>query len=94
MTMDGDKAITGTFTALPLGLVLTQTVGADPAACAGTSDVTVLTGTTLYYCYAVDNTGVVTLTRHTLENSFQGTVFANLPYSPHPALRPTRWRWA
>ena len=40
------------------GLSLTKTVGTVPAVCAATDAVTVATGTTVYYCFHVENTGV------------------------------------
>jgi hypothetical protein len=83
LSLDDHKTVTATFTT-QLGLALKQTAGIDPAVCAAASDVTVLAGSRLYYCYTVQNTGSIPLIRHTLANSFQGTVFADLPYALAP----------
>ncbi|MFZ2488491.1 MAG: ExeM/NucH family extracellular endonuclease, partial [Anaerolineae bacterium] len=43
------------YVPLEPGIVLTKTVGTTPGVCATTSKVTVPTGTTVYYCYQVEN---------------------------------------
>lgn len=43
-----------------------KTVGTDPHACPPTTTVTVQSGTHLYYCVTIRNTGIATLTRHAL----------------------------
>lgn len=55
-------------------IALTKTVGTDPTSCATTTSISVDYGSTVYYCYTVENTGNVTLTHHTLTDSVLGTV--------------------
>ncbi|MFZ2487499.1 MAG: proprotein convertase P-domain-containing protein, partial [Anaerolineae bacterium] len=62
------------------GIVLTKTVGTTPGVCATTSKVTVPTGTTVYYCYQVENSGNVTMTVHSLVDDQLGTLLTNSPY--------------
>ncbi len=45
-------------------IVLTKTVGTDPNTCATTEEITVTAGTTVYYCFTIQNTGDVTFTQH------------------------------
>lgn len=56
---------------------LTKTVGVDPLQCAATSAITVTAGTEVTYCYAVTNTGQVTLTLHTLDDSTLGALLTD-----------------
>ena len=42
-------------------ITISQTVGTDSSACATTDVITVTTGSTVYYCYEVTNTGDITL---------------------------------
>ena len=62
------------------GITLSKTVGTTPGVCATTSKVTVAAGTTVYYCYQVENTGNVTFTYHSLVDSELGTLFSNSFY--------------
>jgi hypothetical protein len=55
-------------------IVMTKTVGTDPGSCATTSNISVGYGSTVYYCYTVENTGNVTLTHHTVTDDVLGTV--------------------
>ena len=55
-------------------IALTKTVGTDPASCATTTSISADYGSTVYYCYTVENTGNVTLTHHTVTDSVLGTV--------------------
>lgn len=55
-------------------IVLTKTVGTDGGSCATTTSTSVGYGSTVYYCYTVQNTGNVTLTHHTLTDDVLGTV--------------------
>lgn len=61
-------------------ITLSKTVGTTSGVCATTSKVTVAAGTTVYYCYQVENTGNVTFTYHSLVDSELGTLFSNSPY--------------
>lgn len=84
VTMDAAKSVTATFTGPTVSIEVEQTVGTDPATCADSVDVTVFAETTIYYCYTVENTGSVTLTSHTLEQSALGEIFTNLAYDLAP----------
>lgn len=63
---------------------LTKTVGTDPAVCATTDEITVVAGSTVYYCYEVENTGNVTLNLHDLEDSELGTILDGFSYALTP----------
>jgi uncharacterized repeat protein (TIGR01451 family) len=66
-------------------LTFTKTVGTDPNVCAATSVITVPVGTEVTYCYAAQNTSLVTLTTHTLTDTVLGTLFTGLSYDLAPA---------
>lgn len=55
-----------------LGLILTKTVGLDPAVCAETDLIEVSSGMQVYYCYTVKNMGDVPLVFHDLIDSQLG----------------------
>lgn len=57
-----------------------KTVGTDPAVCAVTDEITVAAGTEVYYCYAVTNTGDVTLNYHNLTDSELGDILTGFNY--------------
>jgi hypothetical protein len=66
-------------------IVVTKTVGLDPAACAPTSTATLpVGGGIVTYCYEVANTGAVTLTRHTLVDDRLGTILSNFHFTLVP----------
>ncbi|MGQ9815835.1 MAG: Ig-like domain-containing protein, partial [Candidatus Roseilinea sp.] len=65
-------------------IVITKTVGTAPGVCATTTEITVTTGTTVYYCYAVENTGNITLTEHSLDDSVLGTILSGFVYTLTP----------
>jgi hypothetical protein len=66
-------------------IIVTKTVGTNPAICAATKTITLpVGGGSAYYCYTVRNTGNVTLTRHTLVDNRLGTILSNFPYSLAP----------
>jgi hypothetical protein len=66
-------------------IVLTKTVGTDPAVCASTKSLALpVGGGDVFYCYRVTNTGNITLTRHTLVDDQLGTVLSNFNYSLTP----------
>jgi CSLREA domain-containing protein len=54
-------------------IALTKTVGLDPDVCSETNALTVPARTPVYYCYTVQNTGSLTLTRHSLVDSYLGS---------------------
>jgi hypothetical protein len=65
-------------------IAINKTVGTNPNACAIESQVTVLPGTDVTYCYEVINVGGVALSRHTLEDSELGTLLDGFAYSLVP----------
>ncbi|MBX3059022.1 MAG: carboxypeptidase regulatory-like domain-containing protein [Anaerolineae bacterium] len=65
-------------------IAITKTVGTDPGVCAATDTITVDEGTTVYYCYAVTNTGNVPLGLHDLDDSELGSLFTGLAYNLLP----------
>jgi uncharacterized repeat protein (TIGR01451 family) len=70
-------------TAVP-DIELTKTVGTEPGVCAATSEISVDSGETVYYCYEVTNTGDAALPLHTLVDSELGTLFTGLAYDLQP----------
>lgn len=82
--------VTGVFTVVTdsatvhtPSITLQATVGTDPQNCATTTSITVTAGTEVDYCYAVTNTGGVTLTQHEINDSVSVT-----PSSHFHALPP------
>lgn len=65
-------------------IVITKTVGTAPGVCATTTEITVTTGTTVYYCYAIENTGNITLTDHFLNDTVLGTILSGFVYTLTP----------
>ncbi len=63
---------------------LTKTVGTTSGVCAGTSNITVPQGTTVYYCFTVTNTGNVAFGLHTLTDSVLGNIFTGAAYNLAP----------
>ncbi len=78
------KQYTCTFTNGAPAIVLTKTVGTDPAACATTDEITVVAGTQVDYCYTVQNTGGVSLTVHSLLDDQLGTLLNDFAYTLTP----------
>lgn len=62
----------------------TKTVGLDPDVCAATDTISVLSATDVTYCYAVTNTGDVTLTLHNVVDDQLGSLLSNFPLSLGP----------
>jgi len=58
----------------PQQLTLQKTVSTSPAGCPATKAITVVPGTTVYYCYKVTNTGNITFNSHALEDSVLGEI--------------------
>lgn len=65
-------------------ITLTKTVGSHPNTCAPTSAITLAGGGDVTYCYEVVNTGPITLTLHTLEDSELGGILDDFPYTLAP----------
>ncbi|MBI4916793.1 MAG: PKD domain-containing protein [Acidobacteria bacterium] len=67
-----------------MSIALTKTVGTTPAVCAGTSAIDVTSGTTVYYCYTVTNTGTTPLTTHDLTDDVLGSILTGQSYTLDP----------
>ncbi|HEY1012825.1 MAG TPA: proprotein convertase P-domain-containing protein, partial [Herpetosiphonaceae bacterium] len=65
-------------------LELAQTVGTAPGVCATTSQINVLAGTLVHYCYTITNTGNYTVTNHTLTDSRLGVLLDDAVYPLGP----------
>jgi len=65
-------------------IALSKTVGTDPLACAVTDEITVVGDSQVTYCYEVENTGGMTLTLHTLEDSELGALLNDFSYTLAP----------
>ncbi|MEO6061155.1 MAG: SdrD B-like domain-containing protein [Thermoflexales bacterium] len=78
---EGEACVPGAN--LPVGVVLTKTVGPWPTAgnpvCALTDALTITQPTEIAYCYRATNTGEYTLTTHTLVDSAFGPLFSQMP---------------
>jgi hypothetical protein len=61
-----------------------KTVGLSSSTCASTDEITIATTTTVYYCYEVENTGDITLTRHDLTDTELGTILNDFPFTLVP----------
>jgi uncharacterized repeat protein (TIGR01451 family) len=68
---------------------LVKTVGLFDDVCATDTTISVLLGTTVFYCYTVTNTGNVTLTEHTLGDSELGTLVDALKFNFAPGQTTT-----
>jgi hypothetical protein len=71
-------AVYGEIQANQPRVTLIETVGAAPASCAGTREITVESGSAVTYCYRIVNTGSVTFTTHALTDTVFGNIFSNL----------------
>jgi subtilisin-like proprotein convertase family protein len=72
-------------TPLPVAAIeIVKTVGTEDGVCAATSEITVQSGTTVYYCYSVTNIGSIPLNVHDLEDDVLGEIFAGLNYALTP----------
>jgi len=65
-------------------IILTKTVGLDPAVCATSHEIGILNPRNVTYCYQVTNNGNVTLTLHTLGDTDSGRVLSAFPYGLTP----------
>lgn len=63
---------------------LRKTVGTNPNVCAATTTIEVNPGTEVTYCYTVENSGTLTLTRHSLTDSELGPLLNGLAYALAP----------
>ncbi len=60
-------------------IVLTKTVSASPGTCSTSDTAVAVPGENVTYCYAIGNTGLVTVTSHTLVDDRLGTLFTGMP---------------
>jgi len=81
LTGDNDNA---SVTVLMPSIILTKTVSAVPGICAPTDVVTVTAGSSVTYCYDIQNTGQVTVTGHTLFDDVLGALFTDTLTSVGP----------
>ena len=88
----GDFTLTTTCASAGPAIALTKTVGTVPAVCAATDTITVASGTPVYYCYDVENTGDVTFEFHTLDDDQLGSSSSTRPRRWLPAP-PSRRSW-
>ena len=71
----------------PPSIVLTKTVGLDPALCATSNTLDLTTGPSglqVTYCYKVTNTGVFTLNNHDLTDDRLGPILSDFPFDLAP----------
>jgi hypothetical protein len=58
-------------------ILMTKTVSATPGVCGASSAAQIVPGQSAFYCYTVHNTGLVTVTQHTLVDDKLGTLLNN-----------------
>lgn len=80
---------TSTATVNVPAILLTKTVSLDPNECWHTSALTVTAGTTVYYCYSVQNVGNVSLQLHSLIDEELGPLWSDrqIDLAPQEILR-------
>lgn len=61
-------------------ITLAKTVGTDADSCAAQPSVDVISGTEVFYCYTVQNTGQVTVSVHDLEDDRLGALLTDYEY--------------
>ncbi len=64
-----------------------KTVGTDSQVCASTKSIIADYGDTVYYCYEIENTGLIPLTRHDLIDSEIGVILSGFPFTLQPSAR-------
>ena len=64
-------------TVVPPAISLDKTVGTDPRVCAASDSIIVPAGAEVAYCYTVRNTGLHTLTTHSLVDNELGDILTN-----------------
>lgn len=74
IAVDNDNA---SVTVLMPTITLTKTVSDIPETCALIDEITVITGSSVTYCYEIENTGAVTVTSHTLFDDALGAIFTD-----------------
>ncbi len=75
-----------TLTVVPAipDLSFVATVGTAAGVCAGSDTITVAPGTDVYYCYAVTNSGNITLPLHDLSDTLAGSILNDFPFALGP----------
>ena len=76
---------TATVNMVVPSLALTKTVGLDPNSCATTTQLTLDAPAPVTYCYQVANTGLITLSLHTLTDDKLGSILTSFSYPLAPA---------
>lgn len=69
---------------LPAQILLTKTVGTTPGVCASDGEITVPVGTTVYFCYRVQNLSPDLLLRHNLDDDLLGDFALDFHYLSIP----------
>ena len=72
-----------TVNVLTPAISLSVTVGDDPSVCATTSSITAPIGSTVFYCYLVQNNGGLPFNQHTVTDSELGPIAA-FPFTLNP----------
>jgi uncharacterized repeat protein (TIGR01451 family) len=67
-------------------ILITKTVGTASGVCATATSLAVPAGSTVTYCYKIQNNGTVTLTNHTLVDDRLGTLLNNFPFILSPGV--------
>ncbi|MCP4537182.1 MAG: hypothetical protein GY832_08535 [Chloroflexi bacterium] len=82
---EGTDSATVIVTFPEVSVAFTKTVGTDPAVCATTDAITLpIGGGDATYCYAVENTGNITLTLHNLVDDQLGTILSEQALNLEP----------
>jgi hypothetical protein len=68
----------------PPSITVDKTVGTEDGVCATTDSIGVGSGTDVYYCYEVTNTGLITLALHDLDDSELGTILSGFAFDLGP----------
>ncbi len=79
-----DVTITSCEPAEGPNISLNKTVGTVSGVCAATDAIAVVSGTTVYYCYEVENIGTVPFEFHTLVDDQLGTLLTDFPWTLNP----------
>jgi hypothetical protein len=66
------------------GLELVATVGTEAGVCATESEITVLEGTEIFYCYTITNTSEVTIPIHDLADEVFGVILRDFEFELEP----------
>ncbi|MCA9444544.1 MAG: hypothetical protein KC964_27405, partial [Candidatus Omnitrophica bacterium] len=79
------SSIASTTVTVPPPVTLRKTVGIDPQICASTDEITVNSGTNVYYCFEITNNSQATFDIHSLVDSEVGPILTDFPYMLAPA---------